>query len=174
MWKNTKDLVSYQQLNTRSNEYVLNWSPSCFVTTARRLFHCKIAFFILYSLVFDLVQFLSYCFIKFMQVCIRFKSSHTSSCKMSQNNLKGLSGECVDHFTALLTRDEPEGSMLMKSGTTFQRKSWVVLARYHGTPSCMNTKSFGRIQQHSGSKEVFRKLMFSTHVSLLLHLPRAL
>jgi len=59
--KNAEKPQIFSQLsaafNRRSTEDVLNWFPSCFVTAARCLFHCKITFF--YSLLIDLVPFLS-------------------------------------------------------------------------------------------------------------------
>jgi len=42
-------------------EAVLNWSPSCFATAARRLNQCKIH--VVFFLVINLVPFLSYCFL---------------------------------------------------------------------------------------------------------------
>jgi len=89
--KSTTYLVSYQQLNKRSTEDVLNWSPSCFVTVARRLFHCKIALYIGWSSTsfhFCRIAFSSSCNLHTVHVALH--TQVLARCR-KLNNLKGSS-----------------------------------------------------------------------------------
>jgi len=61
--QNAEKTTKYQsvsiRLNKCSTEGVLNWTPSCFVTAARRLFHCKIAYIFDVRFGFIFIAFLS-------------------------------------------------------------------------------------------------------------------